>query len=58
MKTGDTIYINGRIPATIKDFLGNHKVVVTFGDTGRLTTSIASIYKKNDKLILKSENFK
>lgn len=58
MKTGDTIYINGRIPATIKCFLGNHKIVVTFGVTGRLTTSMSNIYKKNDKVIIKSENFK
>lgn len=58
MKTGDTIYINGRIPATIKCFLGNHKVVVTFGVTGRYTTSMSNIYRENGKLIIKSEIFK
>ena len=58
MKTGDTIYINGRIPAIIKCFLTNHKVVVTFGVTGRYTTSMSNIYEKDGKLILNSEIFK
>ena len=57
MKTGDTVYINGKLVATIKSFLPNHKVIVTFGTTGRYTTSISNIFKENNKLILKSDIF-
>lgn len=58
MKAGDTVYINGKLSATIKKFLPNHRVMVTFGATGRYTTSLSNIIKEGNRLILKSDIFK
>lgn len=58
MKSGDTVYINNKIPAIIKCFLANHKVVVTFGTSGRYMTSISNISNHNGRLVLKSDIFK
>lgn len=58
MKSGDTVYINNKVPATIKCFLANHKVVVTFGASCRYTTYISNISNQNGRLVLNSDIFK
>lgn len=57
MRTGDTVWINGKIPATIARFVAPHKVIVKLGGTMRYTTPISNIEKVGNKLILKSEIF-
>lgn len=56
MQVGATVWINGKMPATIVRFYKG-MVMVKFGATCRYKTSIKNIVKENNKLILKSEIF-